>query len=54
MLENFFLVAGIITLAWIALIGFYLVISGQQRRLEDDLESLQRKVEEKLAGRQDG
>ena len=41
MLQNFFSVAIIITIAWAVLIGWYMLLSRQQTQLERELEELQ-------------
>lgn len=45
MFENYWLISGIITLAWIALIGFYTVISSRHKALEKELQQLQTRLE---------
>ena len=45
MLQNYLLIAFIITIAWALLLGGYLLLSARQRKLEKELEELQRQLD---------
>ncbi|MCB0037144.1 MAG: CcmD family protein [Anaerolineales bacterium] len=49
MLENLTAVALVITIAWLALIGYYIYLSQQQTKLEQELDSLKLLLEQKEA-----
>lgn len=50
MLENLTAVAVLITAGWLALFGYYIYLSRQQDQLEQEVEALQKLIEEKERG----
>lgn len=46
MFENYFLISLLITVAWIGLVAYYMVISGRQRTLEEELDILQSMIDQ--------
>lgn len=46
MFENYWLISGVISLAWIALIIGYIVVSSRQKKLEAELQMLQNRVDD--------
>ncbi|MDJ0754687.1 MAG: hypothetical protein QNJ45_14270 [Ardenticatenaceae bacterium] len=46
MFENYLLISLLITVAWIGLVAYYMVISGRQRILEEELDTLQSMIDQ--------
>lgn len=48
MVENFTLMAILITIAWLGLIGYYIYLSSNQQVLQDELNQLQERLDKRL------
>ena len=48
MFQNFALISTIIILAWLGLIVYYILLSNNQKQLQDELEQLQQRLDKQL------
>ena len=47
-MQNYPLIAGVITVAWLGLIGYYIYLSQNQKSLQDELVVLQKRLDKQL------
>ena len=48
MLENFTLIAILISIAWLGLIAYYINLSNKHQELQTELETLQKRLDQQL------
>ena len=48
MLQNFTLIAILITIVWLGLIAYYIYLSNRQKGLQDELDQLQERLAKRL------